>query len=377
MVLHHAPDPAAAIAEMARIVKPGGRLVITDCDRHDHEWMRTEMADVWLGFDRADVRRWFEAAGLDQVAVNNTGQNCCATCAAGDDRAAISVFVAGGSRPAARSGAETEEDVRDAVREHYAALARAASGPTLQTSGPANTTPENLIELLPAAGSCCTSASSCCAPGSLDFGDLPAGAQTGAPPSWGCGNPTALAELKPGQVVLDLGSGAGFDAFLAAKQVAPGGRVIGVDMTSEMLELARSHAARLGLADMVEFRQGHIEALPVEDRSVDVILSNCVVNLSPDKDTVFREAYRVLRPGGWLSISDIVTDGPLPDVIRKDVELWAGCVGGAVDEAEYLGKVRAAGFDQVEIGSRVIFDPAPGVRIASLTFRAFKPEGTG
>ncbi len=218
---------------------------------------------------------------------------------------------------------------------------------------------------------------SCCTPGLLSLGDLLADPETGTPPSWGCGNPTALADLKPGQVVLDLGSGAGYDAFLAAKQVAPAGRVIGVDMTPDMLELARSHADRLGLAGIVEFRQGHIEALPVEDASVDVILSHCVVNLSPDKDAVFHEAHRVLKPGGWLAISDIVSEGRLPDFIRTDTAVWASCVGGAIDETEYLDKVRAAGFDRVEIGSRQAYFEAPGVRVLSLTFRAFKPEVQG
>lgn len=260
---------------------------------------------------------------------------------------------------------------RQLVRDHYAARARAAA---------AKQRDEACCGSLPQQLSSCRSsqaASSCCGSETLSVEDLPIASDDQAPPSWGCSNPTALASLRPGQVVLDLGSGAGFDAFLAARQVAPpggpSGRVIGVDMTDEMLALARSHAERLGLADVTEFRQGYIEALPVENESVDVILSNCVINLSPDKDAVFREACRVLKPGGWLSISDIVTEGKLPAFARKSIELWAGCVGGAIEEEVYLAKVRAAGFDPIEVSERKVWAAFPGVKVISLTFRAFKP----
>jgi len=169
--------------------------------------------------------------------------------------------------------------------------------------------------------------------------------------SLGCGNPLAIADLKPGETVLDLGSGGGIDCFLAARQVGPEGQVIGLDMTPDMIRLARRNAKKIGVTN-VDFRFGEMEDMPLPDGSVDVIISNCVVNLSPDKDAVFREAYRVLRPGGRLSISDIVVDGDLPTMIRNSLNAWAGCIAGALDEAGYLGKIRAAGFERLEVRSR-------------------------
>ncbi|MCW4050590.1 MAG: arsenite methyltransferase [Candidatus Bathyarchaeota archaeon] len=168
----------------------------------------------------------------------------------------------------------------------------------------------------------------------------------------GCGNPTAIAGLKEGEVVLDLGSGGGIDVFLSAQKVGPNGKAIGVDMTDEMLDLARKNAKELGIEN-VEFRKGDIEELPVEDESVDVIISNCVINLAPDKDKVFREAYRVLKPGGRLTVSDIVTKNELPQHIKDNLDLWAGCVSGAIPAEQYMGKLRDAGFKEVkEIASR-------------------------
>jgi len=164
----------------------------------------------------------------------------------------------------------------------------------------------------------------------------------------GCGNPTALASLKPGEVVVDLGSGAGFDALLSAEKLGPEGRFIGVDMTPEMLERARTNAVQAGYARTVEFREGLIENLPVASNSVDVVISNCVINLSPDKAQVFREAYRVLKPGGRLAVTDIVLSEPLPPDIAKVAESWIACVGGALVEDEYLGHMRAAGFENIE-----------------------------
>jgi SAM-dependent methyltransferase len=174
--------------------------------------------------------------------------------------------------------------------------------------------------------------------------------------SMGCGNPIAIAGLQPGEVVLDLGSGGGIDCFLAAKQVGSEGRVIGLDMTPDMIKLARRNAKKVG-ATNVEFRYGEMEDIPLPDESVDVIISNCVINLSPDKDTVFGEAYRVLRPGGRLSVSDIVVDGDLPQSIRSRLDAWASCIAGALDESVYLGKIRAAGFEEVEVVSRDYTDP--------------------
>jgi SAM-dependent methyltransferase len=164
----------------------------------------------------------------------------------------------------------------------------------------------------------------------------------------GCGNPTAMGSLRPGEVVLDLGSGGGLDAFIASRQVGPSGRVIGVDMTPDMIALARRNAEDGGYAN-VEFREGTIEALPVNDASVDVILSNCVINLSPEKQRVFREAFRVLRPGGRLMVSDIVLDRPLPEPIRSNVEAYVGCIAGAELRADYLEAMALAGFTAIEV----------------------------
>jgi arsenite methyltransferase len=172
---------------------------------------------------------------------------------------------------------------------------------------------------------------------------------TGA--SLGCGNPIALGGLQLGEVVLDLGSGGGIDCFLAAKRVGPTGRVIGLDMTPEMIKLARKNAKKVG-AENVDFRYGEMEEMPLPDRSVDVIISNCVINLSPDKDAVFGEACRVLRPGGRMMISDVVVDGELPPPIRERLDAWAGCIAGALDESVYLDKIRAAGFERVEVAWR-------------------------
>jgi arsenite methyltransferase len=164
----------------------------------------------------------------------------------------------------------------------------------------------------------------------------------------GCGNPTALASLKRGETVIDLGSGAGFDALLSAEKLGPEGRFIGVDMTPEMLERARINAVNAGHARTVEFREGLIESLPVASESADVVISNCVINLSPDKAQVFREAYRVLKPGGRLAVSDIVLTKALPENIAQMAATWIACVGGASTEDEYLGHIRAAGFENIQ-----------------------------
>jgi ubiquinone/menaquinone biosynthesis C-methylase UbiE len=170
----------------------------------------------------------------------------------------------------------------------------------------------------------------------------------------GCGNPTALAALKPGETVLDLGSGAGIDCFIAARRVGPSGRVIGVDMTPEMLDKARKNARQAGAAN-VEFRLGEIENLPVGDGSIDVIISNCVINLSTDKPRVFREAFRVLKPGGRLMVSDLALLKPLPAAIRESVEAYVACIAGALVKDEYLGAIREAGFKDVEVLSEKAF----------------------
>jgi SAM-dependent methyltransferase len=166
--------------------------------------------------------------------------------------------------------------------------------------------------------------------------------------SLGCGNPTALAELKPGEVVLDLGSGGGIDVLLSAKRVGPTGKAYGLDMTDEMLSLARENKRKAGVNN-VEFLKGEIENIPLPDDSVDVIISNCVINLSANKDRVLSEAFRVLKPGGRFAVSDVVTRGPMPPEIRKSVLLWVGCVAGALEEDEYREKLAAAGFTRIEI----------------------------
>jgi ubiquinone/menaquinone biosynthesis C-methylase UbiE len=166
--------------------------------------------------------------------------------------------------------------------------------------------------------------------------------------SLGCGNPTALAELRPGEVVLDLGSGGGIDVLLSARRVGPTGKAYGLDMTDEMLALARENQRKAGL-DNVEFLKGEIENIPLPDNSVDVIISNCVINLSGDKDRVLAQAFRVLKPGGRLAVSDIVVRGEVPHEIRRSWELWAGCVAGALEESEYCAKLAQAGFDEIEV----------------------------
>ena len=239
---------------------------------------------------------------------------------------------------------EKPADIRTAVREHYGKAA-------------ADFTPK-------ASSSCCGPAStSCgCSSDAIDvtasklypLSELETLPEEVTGLSMGCGDPITLASLKPGQTVLDLGSGGGIDCFMAAKKVGESGHVIGVDMTAEMLEKARTNQAKLGFKN-VDFRLGEIEHLPVADNSVDVIISNCVVNLSPDKPQVFREAFRVLRSGGRLALSDIVTDGPLPQVVKDSLSAWAGCVAGALDVKDYISTIEAAGFTNIEL-TPVYFD---------------------
>jgi arsenite methyltransferase len=201
--------------------------------------------------------------------------------------------------------------------------------------------------------------SSCCGPGACCGGDpitsdlysdaekqgLPADAVA---VSLGCGNPTALLPLEPGQVVLDLGSGGGIDVLLSARRVGPTGTVYGLDMTDEMLALARENQKKAG-ATNVEFLKGTIESIPLPNNSVDVIISNCVINLSSDKDAVLREAFRVLKPGGRFAVSDVVVRGEVPADVRRNMELWVGCIAGALEETEYASKLAAAGFTDVEL----------------------------
>jgi arsenite methyltransferase len=202
-------------------------------------------------------------------------------------------------------------------------------------------------------GSCCGSASQALGADAicenlyadLELSGLPEEAVLA---SLGCGNPTALAKLEPGQVVLDLGSGGGIDVLLSAKRVGPSGKAYGLDMTDDMLELARANQQRAGITN-VEFLKGEIEKVPLPDNTVDVIISNCVINLSADKDLVLREALRVLKPGGLFAVSDVVTRGSVPAELRRNVELWIGCVAGALHVDEYTQKLQAAGFQEISI----------------------------
>jgi SAM-dependent methyltransferase len=233
------------------------------------------------------------------------------------------------------------------------------------------------------------SGSSCCGTACCDAitSNLYSDSETAALPanavsaSLGCGNPTSLIDLKAGETLLDLGSGGGIDVLLAAKRVGPTGKVYGLDMTDGMLALARENQKTAG-ATNVAFLKGEIETIPLPDASVDVILSNCVINLSADKDRVLREAFRVLKPGGRFAVSDVIVRGPVPDSIRRNVELWIGCVAGALEESTYRDKLVAAGFGSVDIdvwrvydvsGIGIEVDALPNDAFASASIRAVKP----
>ena len=233
-----------------------------------------------------------------------------------------------------------QPDLKNTVRDAYAAIAKTS-------------------------GSCGCGCGSCAGYSTDDINQVPVGSDLGL----GCGNPLAIASLKEGETVLDLGSGAGFDAFLASPKVGISGKVIGVDMTDEMLEKAKVNAQKGGYTN-VEFRKGDIEALPVDDNSIDAIISNCVINLAPDKDKVFKEAYRVLKTGGRLMISDIVLAKSLPDELKNDTELLIGCVSGAILKKDYLDLLEKAGFSNIKISKEVpAFLEEYGL---SITFSAIK-----
>ncbi len=239
-------------------------------------------------------------------------------------------------------------NLKDVVREKYGEAAkRAVRGENSSCCGSS------------AGSACCGTAESSCGDpitsnlyNDSERGSLPENAVRA---SLGCGNPTALAELGSGEIVLDLGSGGGIDVLLSARRVGPTGKAYGLDMTDQMLELARKNQAEAGLTN-VEFLKGEIESIPLPNSSVDVIISNCVINLSGDKDRVLAEAFRVLKPGGRFAVSDVVVRGPVPAEIRKSVELWVGCVAGAMEESEYVAKLLSAGFDQVSVEPTRVYD---------------------
>jgi arsenite methyltransferase len=273
------------------------------------------------------------------------------------------------------SDTTTDEGLRERIREHYAERAVAAS------------------EAQPTDRACsCGGAAEAVAQDEMARG-LYAVDETSALPaeavlaSLGCGNPTALADLQPGEVVLDLGSGGGIDVLLSARRVGPSGKAYGLDMTDEMLALARQNQIKAGV-DNVEFLKGEIESVPLPDASVDVIISNCVINLSTDKDRVLAEAFRVLRPGGRFAVSDILFQGDMeriPQSLLDDVEAWSGCIAGALEEQDYLARLRKAGFADAVVEVTNVYEGAPensccgapalpdGVRLISGFVRAVKP----
>lgn len=232
------------------------------------------------------------------------------------------------------------DNITETVRNKYAEAARRTASGAAATCG------------------CGTAQTACCDPitsnlyGDADQADVPDSALRA---SLGCGNPTALAQLNPGETVLDLGSGGGIDVILSARRVGPTGKAYGLDMTDEMLALAEDNTRKAGIAN-VEFLKGQIEQVPLPDNSVDVIISNCVINLSADKDRVLREAFRVLRPNGRLAVSDVVVRGEIPPDVRRSMELWVGCVAGALTEDEYRGTLAAAGFTDIELETTRVYD---------------------
>lgn len=267
---------------------------------------------------------------------------------------------------AVRLDAADAAAVHAAVRDRYAHAARASL-------------------VAPAEKAPCCGPTSCCGPEPRGFGpedpisrdlyavdEAPSAGALAA--SLGCGNPTALAELSPGEVVLDLGSGGGLDVLLSARRVAPGGTAYGLDMTPEMLELARRNQAQAGI-DNAEFRLGTIEAVPLPDASVDVVISNCVVNLAPDKDRVLAEAFRVLRPGGRFAISDIVLLRPLPAELAGLVALWTGCVAGALLDSDYVARLRTAGFVDAAVEVTRTYPTADLAELAQSLAPTELPEG--
>ena len=248
------------------------------------------------------------------------------------------------------------DEIRDAIAERYGAIAeRAATGAL----------PGACCAPQPGSSGCCGSQSENWDPITSDLYE--AGQTAGIPEtallaSLGCGNPTALAELHAGETVLDLGSGGGIDVLLSAKRVGPTGKAYGLDMTDEMLALALENKAKAG-ATNVEFLKGHIESIPLPSNSVDVIISNCVINLSGDKRKVLSEAFRVLKPGGRFAVSDIVTRGALPAAVRESMAMWSGCVGGALDEQEFLELLTDAGFEGASIEPTRVYSAADGVAL--------------
>jgi ubiquinone/menaquinone biosynthesis C-methylase UbiE/DNA-binding transcriptional ArsR family regulator len=315
------PDPQAALREMTRALKGGGRLLVGSLNTQ---------AGEGACFGPGQLCEWLQEAGLVNVFTDCPSENA-------QPLLSAAAFVTVGTRRIRR---------KEAVRAVYSLLAEAGS-----PSRHSRTDPQFVlvsVNNVPVADlkKCCsaaTGAKSAYSPAEWEFVPAEAGEI-----SLGCGNPLAFSRLKPGETVLDIGSGGGMDAFLAARQVGQGGHVIGVDLSPAMLTRARCSAETNGYCQ-VEFHQGEAENLPVEDASVDVVISNCVINLTEDKGLAFRQAYRVLKAGGRLEISDILAAGDLPQSLRQNPPEWAACVAGALPEQEYLDLMRAAGFSDIQV----------------------------
>jgi uracil-DNA glycosylase family 4 len=381
-------DPLVVVAlgavalDALTALEPHGLKLAHDVAR-PHRWRNRWLIPVYHPAARAAIHRPLEAQLDDWRRLGEfvaaVDRRRASTSERYVDSPSSKNYDDGTTLPEVAMPAPSPDEIREQVARAYASRVQ----PVLQRA--------ETVEALPVvdSASCCSPApaaagsASCCGENpaaeedvvitriaelyrDADIADLPA---TVTDVAFGCGNPTAIAALEPGQVVLDLGSGGGIDCFLAAKMVGPTGRVYGVDMTPEMIRLARKNVEKVG-ATNVEFRLGEIEHLPMADESVDVIISNCVINLSPDKPQVFREAFRVLRPGGRLQVSDIVWTKPVPSDVRGDMEKWAGCIAGALLESEYLDHIRAAGF--VDVASTATEYPG-GRGLASAAVTARKP----